>query len=76
MAEKTGMVNKILPIPPYSTIYQPPLEVAHPWRSSWVVGGCYYFRKRREMAVRMLDNDDDDDDDDSVGIGKFVFGGW
>ena len=32
MAEKTGMVNKIRPTPPYSTIYQPLLEAAHSWR--------------------------------------------
>ena len=32
MVEKTGMVDKICPIPPYSTIDQPPLEAAYPWR--------------------------------------------
>ena len=63
MAEKTGTVDKLRPIPHYSTIYHRPLlEVANSWRLHLVVTFlCNFYQKRREMVVRMHGDADDDD---------------
>ena len=49
------MVNKLHPIPPYSTIYQPPLEVAHPCSlrvlNILLLGGgslCYISEEKKD----------------------------
>jgi len=84
VAEKTGTVDKLRPIPHCSTIYhQPLLEVVHPWRLRTLGGRTLYrflfafggdvvvflfYRKRREMMVCMRSGADDEDDD-GVSIG-------
>ena len=76
MAEKTGRVDKLRPIPPCSKNYRPPLEAAHPRRlgcAHYVSVEVFNIWKRREIVSRVRDDDDDDDDDD-VGVGAGIFG--